>query len=159
MSCSLVGRYHFRGTCKLHCHSYSQYRSRMKTITFIFTTKQTSDISDPSSSSLVMDEVKYHNEQTPWSRGLPEPTRSSCNHISPYFREPKGSLPHSRASTICLSPVPDQSSPALPSHFLICFNIGLPSVLVSTFLQDSPVQPLMNFSLICATFPCPNHVS
>jgi len=38
----------------------------MKTITFIFTTKQTSD---PSSSSLVMDEVKYYNEQTPSSRG------------------------------------------------------------------------------------------
>jgi hypothetical protein len=34
---------------------------------------------------LACDEVKYHNEQTLWSRGLPEPTRSSCDHEIPHI--------------------------------------------------------------------------
>ena len=83
---------------------------------------------------LACDEGKYHNEQTPWSRGLPEPTRSSCNHEIPhilgnpkahcYIQEHPPSVPVlSQSSSVQPSPPPNPTSWSiliLASHLCLC---------------------------------------
>ena len=73
------------------------------------------------------------------------------------------SLPHTKLSSTCPYPEPDQSSPCLPSHFLnIHFNISLPSTSRTSkwcLLLRSPHRNPLCLCVVCWRLFCMLSVS